>query len=182
MAIPQSRQASRPAVDPNLTLGAYADRWLGLIAPTVKKRTLASYTQTLRLHLRPALGAVRVRDLHKGRIKVLLAEKLTGGLSRNSVRIIHATLRAMLNSAVDRGVILANPADKLGRSLHLVKSATTRQEEIKALDRSQLQVFLSYATTEPRLTALFLLMARMRVPHHRERQDHSIVNTKINSS
>ncbi len=69
---------------------------------------------------------------------MFLAEKLTGGLARNSVRIIHATLRAMLNAAVDDQVILANPAVKLGRQLRLVKATKTRQEEIKAFTREQL--------------------------------------------
>jgi hypothetical protein len=36
-------------------------------------------------------------------------------LSRNSVRIMHATLRAVRNAAIDDGVILTNPALRLGQ-------------------------------------------------------------------
>jgi hypothetical protein len=54
-----------------------------------------------------------VQYLDKGTIKGLLAYKLSGGLSRNTVRILHATLRALLAAAVDDGVIPANPAEKL---------------------------------------------------------------------
>lgn len=146
--LPEARQASRPVVDPDLTLVAYAERWLGLVAASIKPRTLTSYEKALRLHLLPTLGTVKVRQLQKGRVKALLAEKLTGGLSRNSVRIIHATLRAMLNAAVDAGVIVGNPADKLGRQLHLVRPAKARQEEIKAFTREQLDLFLTAAATE----------------------------------
>jgi len=77
----------------------------------------------------PALGDVKIRQLPKGRIKTLLAEKLNRGLSRNTVRIVHATLRAMLNAAIDDGVILANPAAKLGRQLRLVDAPGARQEK-----------------------------------------------------
>lgn len=91
---------------------------------------------------------------------MLLVEKLTGGLSKNSVRIIQASLRAMLNAAVDGGAILANPADTLGRSFHVVRSTSTCRGEIKTLTRDQFQTFLAYTTTGPRHAALFLLMAR----------------------
>jgi len=157
----ESRQPIRPAVDLNVTVAAYAERWLHLITASIKPRTLESYEKTLRLHLLPAFGVAKVRQLQKGRVKAFLADKLASGLSRNSVRIIHATLRAMLNCAIDDGLILANPADKLGRQLRLVQRATERQEEIKALTRDQLSAFLTGASEKDRRhTALFLLMAR----------------------
>jgi len=77
------------------------------------------------------------------------------------VRNILATLRVMLNAAVDDGVILTNPADRLGRKLRLVKSATTRQEEIKAFTRERLGTFLAWGPHEaPQFATLFLLLAR----------------------
>jgi hypothetical protein len=42
--LPATRQASQPAVNPNLTVGECANRWLGLIAAMVRPRTPASYT------------------------------------------------------------------------------------------------------------------------------------------
>jgi integrase len=160
----ESRPRTRPSVDPSITTGNYADRWLTLIAATVKPRTLESYQQTLRNHLLPAFGKICVRDLTKGRIKDFLATKLRSGLSRNTVRIIHATLRAMMNAAVDDGAILANPANRLGRQLRLVTAPAARQEEIKAMTREQLVRFLAAAARAvPGMHALFLLMARTGV-------------------
>jgi hypothetical protein len=85
--------------------------------------------------------------------------------ARDSVRIINATLRALLNAALDEGVIVANPADKLGRRLRLVVNAKTRQEEVKAMTRDQLAAFLTVSRTrstayERRHYPLFLLRAR----------------------
>ena len=89
--IPEVRQRRRAVVPVTITVEHYAERWLHLIASTVKLRTLTSYAGMLRLHLLPAFGAWRVQYLDKGTIKGLLADKLAGGLSRNTVRILHAT-------------------------------------------------------------------------------------------
>jgi integrase len=114
----------------------------------------------LRLHLLPAFGAWRVQHLEKGGIKGMLADKLASGLSFNSVRIMHATLRAMLRAAVDDGVLALNPAEKLGRQLHLVTPKAVRQEEIKAMTREQRQRFLITAAREaPRYYPLFFTLA-----------------------
>lgn len=157
---PQSRQRTVCVVPPAITLAAYSDRWLALITATVKPRTLQSYAATLRLHVLPAWGTLRVRDLAKGRIKALLAEKLAGGLSKNSVRIIHATLRTLLRAAVDDGVLVANPADRLGRVLHLVTPKAARQELVKAMTRAQRQAFLLTARgVAPRYAPLFFTLA-----------------------
>jgi hypothetical protein len=99
----------------------------------------------LRRHVLPVLGTCRVQYIDKGTIKNLLANKLAAWLSRNTVRILHATLRALLAAAVDDGVILANPAEKLGRHLGLVIPKAVRQEEITAMTREQRQVFLAAA-------------------------------------
>ena len=158
--IPEVRQCKRTVVPVTITVAAYADRWVRLIASTVKPRTLASYASTLRLHLLPAFGAWRVQHLDKGGIKGVLADKLALGFSRNTVRIMHATLRAMLRAAVDDGVMLINPAEKLGRQLHLVMPKAVRQEEIKAMTREQRQRFLTTAAREtPRYYPLFFTLA-----------------------
>jgi len=157
----EARQPSRPAVDTNITVKDYSERWLDMIAANVKPRTRESYKDTLRLHILPLFGDQKLRLLHKGQIKTFLANKLKSNLSRNSVRIIHATMRAMLNAAVDDGIILANPADKLGRSLRLVMPNAARQENIKAMNRNQVYSFLTAAARDDtRHYPLFLLLAR----------------------
>lgn len=64
-----ARQAIQPAVDPKITVGTYAERCLGLIGPSLKPRSLVGYKEKLDNHLLPALREVRVRQLHRGRIK-----------------------------------------------------------------------------------------------------------------
>src|SRR5262249_8350466 len=107
-----SRQPTRSDLPPTTTLAAYAERWRSLLTKHLKPRPLASYVETLALHLLPAFGTTRVRDLERGTIKAFLGAKLSTH-KRNSVRIMHAPLRVVLNAAIDDGLILANPAARL---------------------------------------------------------------------
>ena len=154
----------RPHIDPELALAAYARRWLSQITATVKPSTAAGYEQRLRVHVLPAFGTLPLRKLTRGGIKALLIEKLRSGLARDSVRLIHATLRALLNAAVDDEIIAANPSVRLGKALRLATPASRRQEEIKALDRDQLATLLAAAReTGGTIQLLLLVMARTGV-------------------
>jgi len=144
----EARQPVQPAVDSNITLAAYSEHWLALARAHLKPSTLETYSEALRLHLRPKFGTTKLRLLQRGAIKACLAAKLAAGLSRGTVRIIYATLRALLNAAIDDGVIAANPAARLGRYFRLVPTIATRQEEIKAMTRDQLSAFLAAAVRE----------------------------------
>ncbi len=157
----ESRQPTRSAIDTEVTVRDYAGRWLRVIRGSVKPKTLTSYDYLLREHVIPAFGHVKVRLLHRGGVKAFLGDKLGSGLSQNTVRLIHSALRAMLNAAVDDGVIVGNPADRLGRSMRLVASKTARQERIKAFTREQIEIFLAASrTTAAREYPLFLFLAR----------------------
>jgi integrase len=133
------------SVEPLITVEDYAKRWLDLIQVVVKPGTYRRYEQLLKRHIIPSLGALPVRHVHKGVIKDFLTHKLSREvkiqnpflkptnqrekrLARNSVRNLHAILRAMLRAATDDGLIVVNPAEKLGRRLRLVTSKTARQE------------------------------------------------------
>jgi len=157
----ESRQRTRPAVDPEITIEVYAKRWLDLIAASVKPRTVLAYEKALRCHVLPELGRIKVRGLSRGQIKALLTKKAASGLSRGSVNVILAVLRTMLQAAVDDEVILANPACRLGRQLHLAQPTKARQEEIKALTRERLALFLATAAQMDRVHyPLWLTLAR----------------------
>jgi integrase len=163
----QSRQRTGCVAPASITVEAYSKRWLSLIQSVVKAGTYRRYEQLLKHHINSSIGGISVRHLHKGMIKDFLTRKLTETvkhenphvplerrkevhLARNTVRNIHATLRAMLRSAVDDGVILGNPAEKIGRQLRLVTPKATRQEAIKAMTREQRQTFLSTACEHDR--------------------------------
>src|SRR5262245_9854477 len=67
--IQESQQAAPVVQDRDITVGAYADRWLEQIASSVDERTTDGYRDTLRLHIRPILGKVMLRALLRGHCK-----------------------------------------------------------------------------------------------------------------
>jgi len=156
---PKTRQWSQPVVAANISLDTYTQHWLATIKSTVRESTADNYQQLLRDHLLPTFGTQPVRQIHRGRIKSLLVDKLSAGLSKSTVRSIHATIRSVLRAAVDDGLLTANPAEKLGRQLRLVTSHTTRQEQIKAMTAQQRQTFLTEAKNHERWYPLFCLLA-----------------------
>jgi integrase len=153
-----SKQASLPAVNPDIRFAPYAESWLTLVASSLKPRSVDGYREKLKNHVLPAFGSLKIRDIHRARIKALLASKLEAQLSVDTVRLIHATLRVVLSAAVEDGILLANPALNLGRQLRLGRSRSARQENVRAFDRDQVARFLGEA--DARFRPLFLLMAR----------------------
>ena len=162
--VKQGQQAMPSTQDRDITLDAYADRWLEQITSSVEPRTLASYRENLRLHIRPIFGDVKVRGLHRGHIKALLAKKRTEGLSKNSVRLIRATLSVMLGDALDDGILQTNPALGIGRRGRKSPDSIShadRQKKIKVMTYEQLATFsaVSSAKCSRRNALFFLLMA-----------------------
>src|SRR2546427_12278929 len=58
----EARQATRPVVDPDITVIAYAERWLGLLAGGVEPPTLTMYRSYLDPHLLAVVGATQGRQ------------------------------------------------------------------------------------------------------------------------
>src|SRR5262249_2419216 len=105
------RQASPPVTRPNIRLREYADEWLDEI--TVSEKTKTSYRENLDTYILPVLGSKKVRDIHREHIKRLLGsakrKRDDSPLSRNTLRLIRATLSVVLGDAVEAGIIAANP-------------------------------------------------------------------------
>jgi Phage integrase, N-terminal SAM-like domain len=107
----EAAPVAEPEVAP-ITLGEYADKWLVEIASSVERRTVESYTGILKRHIRPTLGTLPVPSITRGQVKELLASKRGSGLSKDSVRLIRATLSALFTDAMDHELVSANPASK----------------------------------------------------------------------
>jgi len=109
----------------------------------------------------PALGRIQLRELERGHIRGLAAD-LLGKLSRKSTRLVLGTLHTCLQDAVEDGLLLTNPAAQ-GRSLlrKVEPEPAAVEERVRAMDREQLQVFLSIALKhEARLHPILYLMSR----------------------
>ena len=123
----------------NLALGEYIDRWLqDSVRDTVRQRTYERYEQMVRVHVKPALGHVKLTKLHPGLIRGLYRERLDSGLAPRTVQYIHVTLRKALAQAVSDGLVARNATDG-------VKAPRPRKKEMNPLSGDQARAFLAAA-------------------------------------
>ena len=132
-----------------LTLRDYLSRWLNdSVRDTVRDTTFERYEQIVRLHIQPALGGVRLRNLTPTHVRGLYKDKLQSRSPR-TVQYVHVTLHKALKQAVNDGLIPRNVTEA-------VKPPQIRQEEIRPLMPEQVNVLLSAARGD-RLEALYVL-------------------------
>jgi integrase len=134
----------------NLKVGEYLERWLlDSVLDTVRPTTYERYEQIVRIHVRPALGGVKLKNLTPTHVRGLYREKLQAGLSPRTVQYIHVTLQKALKQAVQDGLIPRNATEA-------VKAPQVRRREVNPLSAEQVKVLLKTACGD-RLKALFVL-------------------------
>jgi integrase len=101
-----------------LTLAGHIQRtWLPRKLRQLRPATVDGYQRQLRLYILPHLGHVPLRSIRVEQIDDLYEHLLTdgradgtGGLATKSVLEVHVLLRQILDDAVARGLMSANPA------------------------------------------------------------------------
>ena len=134
----------------NLQLGEYLERWLvDSVRDTVRPTTFERYEQMVRLHIRPVLGKVKLKNLTPAHVRGLYREKLDAGLSPRSVQYVHVTLHKALKQAIADGLIPRNATEA-------VKPPQVSREEMRPLTAEQVKVLFEAARGD-RLEALYVL-------------------------
>ena len=135
------------------TIGEYADHWVAGLR--LQNSTIQGYKRTIQNHVRPHLGAIQLDQLTATRIAAHYRQLETSGrrdkpgygkpLSANTVSKVHVLLGAMLDAAVDDGLILLNPANKK-RTVNPPSSGQVRAQkpEIITWTGPQLHAFLTW--------------------------------------
>lgn len=141
-----------------LTLAEFLRQWLtdyakGNVAPT----TLQRYEETIRVHLVPGLGHVRLTRLNPQFIQSYLTKKLESGLSPTTVLHHHRLLHEVLRHAVKWGLIVRNPTE-------MVDPPRRERKEMHVWDEEQVRLFLAEAKRSSPYYPLYLaaLMTGMR--------------------
>ena len=117
----------------------------------MKATTFERYEQITRLHLKSALGRVKLKALTPAHVRGLYREKLEEGLSARTVRYIHTTLHKALKQAVMDGLIPRNATEA-------VKPPQPSREEMHPLTPEQAKLLLQVAHDfGDRLEALYVL-------------------------
>jgi integrase len=119
---------------------AYAERWLRDHGHDIQPSTNRSYEQLLRLHVTPRFGQIPLKKITRDNVKDFvstISEK--GNHSRNTVRLILTSLRAVLSAAMEDKLIDNNPASKVGK----FNKRERGQNKAHAMTVNEVQAFLS---------------------------------------
>ena len=141
-----------------MTLGEWLDIWVENYLGACKPRTKQIYESDIRVHIKPALGAVRMENLMPHTVQTfynaLASDKADKpGLSAKTIKNIHGVLHQALKQAVLNGYIRTNPSD----ACTLLRG---QKAEIKPLDEDDVAAFIRVIQGHPFedlfLTTLFL--------------------------
>ena len=123
-----------------MTLAQWLDIWTAEYLGGVKPATVSSYKTISNIHLKPALGAVKLDALNAHTIQSYYNSltdptRIGDPVSAKTVKNIHGVLHNAMQQAVNNGYIRFNPTDAciLPR---------IEKKEIKPLDESQIAAFL----------------------------------------
>jgi integrase len=142
------------------SVGEFLDQWLeDVVKPALRPRTYSSYEEAVRLHIKPALGHLRLSKLtgqHVQRFLNRLAEKESATvkkakLSPRTVAYNRTVLRMALTVAEEWRLIPSNPA------AIRVRLARVEPRKIEPMTVDE-RLALIKAVDGDRLSALFLVL------------------------
>src|SRR5262245_53378758 len=96
-------------VDPASTVAVYGKHWLAALTGSVKARSHEHYAAHFARYLKPRLGGRPVAELNRPELRAFLVACRQCGtagkpLATGSIYAVYATLRAMLNAAIEDGI------------------------------------------------------------------------------
>lgn len=94
-----------------LKAGEWLDTWQKEYLNNVKPLTERTYSEQIRRHIKPALGAARLEDLDTHTIQLFYNSLTSKGLSPKTVKNIHGILHTSLQQAIANGYIQRNPTE-----------------------------------------------------------------------
>jgi len=134
----------------NLALGEYLDTWLqGSVRGYVRQSTFDRYESAVRLHIKPALGRLKLKKLTPAHVQSFYRDRLDAGLAPASVNKLHMVLHKALSQAVQWHMVPRNVTEA-------VKAPRPAPEEMQTLSAAETRNLLA-AARDDRLEALYVL-------------------------
>jgi integrase len=134
----------------NLALGEYLDRWLnGSVRGSVRQSTFDRYEIAVRVHIKPALGRIKLKKLAPAHVQGFYQDRLDAGLAPASVNKLHVVLHKALDQAVKWNMVPRNPTE-------VVRAPRSAPKEIHPLSTEETRRLLEAARGN-KLEALYVL-------------------------
>ncbi|MDO9545979.1 MAG: site-specific integrase [Pelolinea sp.] len=83
--------------------------WLSTKSSAVKKSTWRLYEGTIRNHIEPILGKIKINDIEPEDIQNLYFLKIEKSIGSRTIQVIHTVIKSSLETAVRMGVLQNNP-------------------------------------------------------------------------
>jgi hypothetical protein len=75
------------------TVGEFIDRWFEDVAKvSLRLTTIEAHETMIRVHIKPAIGSIRLTQLTPIHLQNLYSQKLKAGLSKRTVKYIHTLM------------------------------------------------------------------------------------------
>ena len=122
-----------------MTVGQWLDVWADEYLGGVKPGTVKTYKVQIRMHIKPALGAVKLQKLVPHAIQAFYNSlQRDKGLSPKTVKNIHGVFHGALEQAAALDYIRFNPADKC-------KMPRVERKEVAVLPEGKIPAFVQQA-------------------------------------
>jgi integrase len=136
--------------DENLTVGEYLDSWLkGYVRGSVRQSTLDRYEIAVRVHIKPALGRLKLKKLTPAHLAGFYQDRLAVGFAPASVNKLHVTEHKALDQAMKWHMVPRNVAEA-------VKAPRPAPPEMRTLSAAETHKLLDAARGD-KLEALYVL-------------------------
>lgn len=121
-------------VDNAITVEEWADKWLKLYKNDLEQATIDMYETTIRVHIRPCIGKIKLKNLKQEDIIGMLNKMAEKGITRRREWAL-LTLKQMLDKAIDNEYIYKNVAKSIKLKKH--KSAEKKPLDNDTITRVQ---------------------------------------------
>jgi len=140
-----------------ITVGAWIDAWYQAYGrPRWRESTAAIHADNIRLHIKPALGKIRLQKLRTDQVQSFISKQIEKRFSSASIRKQMEPLKSALKQAVDNRLIPRSPADK-------VSYPPANQKEIEYLTAEEQKALIPLLTgSTSKRALLFILKTGLR--------------------
>lgn len=146
----QLREGILPSND-QITVSDFMANYMEVVGKhTLRPRTQEMQEVFVRVHINPALGKIKLKDLRPDHLQSFYSQKISSGLSKRTVQLLHVTLRTALKQAVKWGLVARNVTDLVQAPRPIKKAAPFYTKE-------QLNTFLD-AVRGHRWYLIYLLL------------------------
>ena len=93
-----------------ITVAEWLDDWYTIHKTSLKINTRDGYERTIKNHLKPTLGAIKLLDLTPPLLQKKYTDLVANGITLRPLQIAHTILHSALDHAVRLGILTRNPA------------------------------------------------------------------------